>query len=81
MFFPDAKIYLFGSYARGDARYNSDIDVAVDIGKRLPIVKRGQIMSMIDALNLVQNVDIVDFHSLPNKMKETIRQEGIAWKK
>ncbi len=81
MFFPEAKIYLFGPYARLEARYDSDIDIAIDIGKRLPIIKKGQIMEMIEALNLVQNVDIVDFHSLPPDMKKDILQEGIKWTK
>ena len=29
--FPDAKIYLFGSRARGDYKPESDIDLAIDL--------------------------------------------------
>lgn len=80
MFFPEAKIYLFGSYASGDYRRSSDIDIAIDAGRRLRLAEKGQIRNMIDALNLIQEVDIVDFYSLPEDMKKDILREGVAWK-
>lgn len=80
MFFPHAKIYLFGSYARGDARRGSDIDIAIDNTTRLPLLEKSQIKSMIDALNLVQNVDLSDFQVLPADLQEKILTEGIVWK-
>ena len=30
------KVFLFGSYVRGEATEQSDIDLRVDIGKKLP---------------------------------------------
>jgi len=81
IFFPNAKIYFFGSRARGDFDERSDFDIAIDIGQRMPITQRGQIMSMIDALNIIQKVDIVDFHAIPEKMQKIILTEGIVWKK
>lgn len=81
MFFPVAKIYLFGSYARGDITRSSDIDIAIDIGKPLPLVQRSQIKKMIECLNLLQNVDVVDFHSVPPELQKNILKDGILWKK
>lgn len=80
MFFPDAKIYLFGSFARGDITRTSDVDIAIDIGTLLPLVERGQIMSMIDALNITRRVDIADFQAIPEEMKKRILKEGVIWK-
>lgn len=80
MFFPEAKIYLFGSFARGDATRSSDIDIAIDIGMRMPLYEKAQIRSMIDVLNIVQNIDIVDFQAVPEKMQQNILREGIVWK-
>lgn len=80
MFFPQAKIYLFGSYARGDQSRGSDIDIAIDNNISLPIVEHQQVKNMIECLNLVQNVDVVDFRSVPKELQENILKEGILWK-
>lgn len=80
IFYPNAKIYLFGSRARQDHKETSDIDLAIDAGKPISITEKGQINSMIDALNIPQNTDIVDFHRAPQALKDKILQEGILWK-
>lgn len=80
IFFPDAKIYLFGSRAKGTHSERSDIDIAIDTGRLMTMTERGQINSMIDALNIVQNVDVVDFNNVPEALKNNILKEGIMWK-
>jgi hypothetical protein len=35
---------------------------------------------MIDALNIPQKVDIIDFQRAPQPLKENILGEGIVWK-
>ena len=77
MFFPHATVYLFGSHARGDSTATSDIDIAIDIGTRLPSVEHHQMLNMIDALDLVQRIDLVDFQAVPDEMKKLILKEGI----
>lgn len=80
IFFPNAKIYLFGSRARADHTITSDIDLAIDTGSPISMTQKGQIVSMIDALNIPQKVDVVDFHRIPQALKENILKEGILWK-
>jgi predicted nucleotidyltransferase len=81
MFYPKSKIYLFGSYARGDSTRSSDIDIAVDTGELIPIVPREQIKNMIEALNLVQKVDLVDFNAVPSELQHNILKEGhLLWR-
>lgn len=80
MFFPKAKIYLFGSYARGDYTRSSDLDIAIDNNAPISIVERAQISNMIEALNLIQRVEIVDFQSVPSTLQNKIIKEGIVWK-
>ena len=78
--FPDAKIYLFGSRSRGDNTERSDVDIAIDAGRPMSLTEKGQIMSMIDALNMPQKTDVVDFNRAPEALKNNILQEGILWK-
>jgi predicted nucleotidyltransferase len=80
LFLPNAKIYLFGSRARGDYTERSDYDIAIDNRERLPLVIKGQIRSMIDVLNIPQEVDVVDFNAIPDTLKNNILKEGIVWK-
>lgn len=80
IFFPNAKVYLFGSRARGDYTQTSDFDIAIDNGAPISMTEKGQILSMIDALNIPQKVDVVDLHRIPEKFKNVILKEGILWK-
>lgn len=80
IFYPDAKIYLFGSRARQENTERSDIDIAIDIGSPMPLESKGQIINMIDALNIPQKTDLVDFQRAPQSLKENILREGILWK-
>jgi len=79
-FYPDAKIYLFGSYARGTAKQGSDIDIAIDTGKRLNLHEWQFLWNLLDALPTVQKIDLVDMYRIPDAMRESILTEGVAWK-
>lgn len=76
IFFPDAKVYLFGSRARGDFNERSDVDIAIDAGRPMTLTEKGQIISMIDALNMPQKIDIVDFQRAPAALQNNILKEG-----
>ena len=80
IFFPHAKIYLFGSRAKNTHTATSDIDIAVDAGEPMGIVERGQINSMLDALAIPQNIDVVDFQRAPEALRANILHDGIVWK-
>lgn len=80
IFFPDATIYLFGSRAKRSHQQNSDIDIAIDAGKPMSMTEKGQINSMLDALNIPQKIDLVDLHRVPEALKVNILREGIVWK-
>lgn len=80
MFFPDAKIYLFGSYARGDNRAGSDIDIAIDAGRQLTLEELSMVSNQIAALPMSQTVDVVCMHRIPQEMKQNILREGVLWK-
>ena len=78
--FPGCKLYLFGSYARGDQKVSSDVDVAIDAGRRITAAEKGQAMNIIEALNIPQKIDLVDLNAaIPQELKDAILREGIVW--
>ena len=79
-FYPDVKIYLFGSYARGTAKQGSDIDIAIDAGKRLNLHEHQFLFNLLDALPTPQKIDLVDMYKISDDMRESILQKGIIWK-
>lgn len=78
--FPTAKIYLFGSRARGTHQVTSDIDLALNTGSRISSLELAKAKNVLEALNIPQTIDIVDINSVPTELKEIIAKEGIEWK-
>jgi len=79
--FPNASIYLFGSRATGSHGSTSDIDIAVDVKEKADEYKMAQIRLSVDDLNIPLDIDIVDFHSIPQDFRKRIEKEKIIWKK
>jgi predicted nucleotidyltransferase len=79
-FYPNVKIYLFGSYAYGKPRQGSDIDIAIDVGKQLNLHEWQFLWNLLDALPTVQKIDLVDMHRIPDAMRESILKHGVVWK-
>ncbi|RME09845.1 MAG: hypothetical protein D6804_05310 [Aquificota bacterium] len=66
--FDPQAIILFGSRARGDARRDSDIDIALEISGDRPI----------DTGSFVGNVDLVDLRRADPKIREAVNLEGVS---
>lgn len=79
--FPQAKIYLFGSRARGTNAQWSDIDIALQEEKKISRYAIGEAVSMLAASNMPYKIDIVDFNAVSDDMRKSIEDEGILWKK
>ena len=68
------RIYLFGSYARGDANENSDVDLRIDRGQ----IKGGfALAGLLLALesDLGMHVDLVTTGSLNKDFLDSIKAE------
>ena len=78
---PHAKLVLFGSRARGDARRRSDFDLAV-----FPQVGFADqdLVRFSDALErssqIIYPLDIVDTRTVSAEMLKKIESEGRIWK-
>lgn len=65
------KVFLFGSYAKGTAKENSDIDLLIEKGKPMSLLKlSGMRQECEDALKL--SVDLVTTTGIENEFQNAI---------
>ena len=74
------EVYLFGSCATGQAGTISDIDVAVNPIKPLPLGLLSRIRQELEESNVPYHVDLVDLSRLGGEWLERIRAEGVQWR-
>ena len=71
------NVYLFGSYARGEARSDSDVDIYCDSGDVNSLIKETRfVMELEEAL--CKKVDVVDTASrMPNSFRKNLEEDMI----
>ena len=70
------NVFLFGSYARGDADSNSDIDLRIDKGKIKGFFRLGSLYNeLTEKLN--KKIDLITTASLDKVFLELISSEEI----
>ena len=75
----DCKFYLFGSFARGEDRPSSDVDVAIDAGEPLPLIQMAKIRARLEDSNIPFTVEVVDLNRVSSPLREQIEKEAIPW--
>ncbi|NOQ34239.1 MAG: hypothetical protein GQ567_08640 [Methanosarcinales archaeon] len=75
---PDARIFLFGSRAKGDARETSDFDIAVDAGSKISLGVIARIKDEIDELRTLKSIDIIDLNRVNPEFKTIIRKSRVT---
>ena len=55
------RLFLFGSFARGDARPNSDLDLGYEMRGGIQPANRTWLLDAVDALPTIRPIDLVDF--------------------
>ena len=70
------KVFLFGSYAKGTATEESDVDLLIDAGRRMTFITlSGLGQDVCESLKLP--VDIVTVNSLDEDFKDSIRESEV----
>lgn len=78
--FPNARVVLFGSRARGTNAPGSDVDLAIDNRSPIPLGEMARTRVTLQNLPLALEMDIVDIHNIPQELRDIIEQEGVIWK-
>lgn len=69
------RVYLFGSYARGDMKASSDVDLRIDKGRIRGLELAGLLLDLEEALGL--SVDLIPTTSLDRQFLDSIRKDEV----
>ncbi len=71
-----AKVYLYGSRARGTEYEVSDIDFAIK-SKNLSAIQLSRLKEAFHESHIPYKIDLVDWNKVGDGLKENIKEEGI----
>jgi uncharacterized protein len=67
------KIVIFGSRARKDNKYNSDIDIAVWTNDDISILR----LELEESIKTLLKFNVVNYYDLPESLKKEIDDDGV----
>ncbi|HEV7997403.1 MAG TPA: nucleotidyltransferase domain-containing protein [Stellaceae bacterium] len=67
--------WVFGSRASGRARPLSDLDLAIDAGRRLTLDEIAELAEAFTESDLPYRVDVVDWRGIDERFRQTIAAE------
>ncbi len=73
------KVFLFGSRAYGNSRFNSDIDIGLWGSVRVPVKLKLAIEEALEESVVPFNVDIVDFSLVDDIFKKFALEKIVEW--
>ena len=72
------KAWVFGSRATGRARRYSDLDLAIDAGRRLTLDETARLSEAFSDSDLPYRLDLVDWHDIDDRWRQLIAAERVA---
>ena len=72
------KVWVFGSRATGRARRYSDLDLALDAGRRMTLDEIARLTEAFSDSDLPYRVDLVDWHDTDGRWRRIIVAERVA---
>jgi predicted nucleotidyltransferase len=69
--------WVFGSRADGRARRYSDLDLAIDAGRRLTLDELARLAEAFSDSDLPYKVDTVDWHAADERFRQIIAGERV----
>lgn len=77
--FSGVEFYLFGSWARGEERASSDIDIAVSYKQELMPGTLVELREAFEESTIPYHVEIVDLNKSDKSFRDKVLKEGILW--
>ena len=72
------KVWVFGSRATGRARRYSDLDLALDAGRRMTLDEIARLTEAFSDSDLPYKVDLADWRNIDGRRQQTIMAELVA---
>jgi len=72
-----ARAWVFGSRATGRARHYSDLDLAIDAGRRLTLDEIARLTEAFSDSDLPYKVDLIDWHEIDDCWRQMIVAERV----
>ncbi len=73
------SVYLFGSWARGEATHCSDIDLAIESSSPLSPGVLAHLRERLEESHVPYRVDVVDLQKADPAFRQRVLEEGISW--
>jgi predicted nucleotidyltransferase len=75
---PDTKIWVFGSRATGGTKASSDLDLAIDAGRKLTSEEQSVLREGFEDSDLPYTVDVVDWATVSETFRKIIERDRVA---
>jgi nucleotidyltransferase substrate binding protein (TIGR01987 family) len=73
----NTQAWVFGSRATGRARRHSDLDLAIDAGRRLTLDEIARLSEAFSDSDLPYKVDLLDWHAVDDRWRQMIVAERV----
>jgi predicted nucleotidyltransferase len=74
----NTQAWVFGSRATGRARRYSDLDLAIDAGRRLTLDETAKLTEAFSESDLPYRVDLVDWRAVDDRWRRSIAAQRLA---
>ncbi|HYD50213.1 MAG TPA: nucleotidyltransferase domain-containing protein [Terriglobales bacterium] len=71
-----ARVWLFGSRARGDARERSDVDLAVE-APAADMRQWLEVCDLVDDADTLLPIDLIRMEEAPQALQQQVHAEGV----
>lgn len=75
----EVAVYLFGSWARGEATPISDIDLAIEAPTPLPPGTLARLRERLEESSVPYRVEVVDLKDADPAFRQRVLEEGLLW--